>query len=211
MKITWFGHASVRIVTSKGTIIYVDPYAGEESWYDKIADAVLITHGHYDHLKDALLPLMMGDETLMLAPPPVAKLHNGCRPVLAGQTGKVKDAQVSTVHAYTVEHPNHPREEGVGYIITADGKSVYVAGDTDVIPEMRQLKADVVLLPVGGTYTMDAKQAAEVVAGMRPKLAIPYHYGLTVGTADDAELFRESCEAEEVACRILKFDEEIEV
>ena len=191
MDLTWFGHASVRIVTKAGTVIYVDPYAGEEAWYDMQADIVLVTHAHFDHLKETLLHKVIGDDSVTLGPPAVRARHEEAKPVWPNEKHVLKDVTIRTVDAYNLQKPNHPKGEGVGYVLEFDNTSVYIAGDTDFIPEMRKINADIVLLPVGGMYTMNAREAAEVVLGMKPKVAIPYHWGSAVGSLDDAELFKD--------------------
>ncbi|MEK6823308.1 MAG: MBL fold metallo-hydrolase [Nanoarchaeota archaeon] len=191
MEVTWFGHASVRIVTKGGVAIYVDPYAGEDAWYDLPADVVLVTHGHYDHLKAALLRHIVVDGTVVMGTQAIGAQYHGAHPVWPGETHEVRGIRIRVIDAYNINKNYHPKGEGVGYVLEFDGTSLYIAGDTDFIPEMRKFRTDVVLLPIGGTYTMTAKEAAQVVLGMAPKVAIPIHWGSVVGTVDDAEMFKE--------------------
>ena len=125
--------------------------------------------------------------------------------VKPGDKVMVKDVEVEAIPAYNLTKfrapgiPYHPREAGgVGYILNLDGVKVYHAGDTDFIPEMRELKVDVALIPVSGTYVMTAEEAAEAVNTFKPKLAIPMHYGSIVGSRRDAEKFKELAEVEVV-------------
>ena len=117
--------------------------------------------------------------------------------------GKV---EVEAVPAYNINkfrEPGkvfHPREaKGLGFVLTMDGTRVYYAGDTDFIPEMKNIRCDVALLPVSGTYVMTAEEAAEAAAAINPQIAVPMHYGAIVGTADDAQKFKglvKNCEVE---------------
>ena len=192
MELTWYGHASIRIVTNEGTVIYIDPYAGEDAWYDKSADIVLITHHHYDHLKETLLHKVAVDSTVVLSTSQVRARHNEVRPVWPGERHEIYKIKIMVVEAYNIGKPNHLKGEGLGFVLEIDGKTIYIAGDTDFIPEMRKVKTDIVVLPVSGVYTMNARQAADVVLGMKPKVAIPYHWGSgIVGSRDDAEMFKE--------------------
>ena len=191
MQVTWFGHASLRIKTNAGTVIYVDPFAGEESWYDSQADLVLVTHAHYDHLKVSLLHKIVGDNSVVLGTSAVRSQHHEAKLVWPEEHHEVKGIRIQVVESYNLKSKYHPKGDGIGYVLQFDDTSVYIAGDTDFIPEMRKIRADIVFLPVGGTYTMGAKEAAEIVLGMKPKVAVPIHWGSVVGTRDDAELFKE--------------------
>ena len=112
-------------------------------------------------------------------------------PVKAGGSYTLGDLRLEAVAAYNKLKPFHPKSAGwVGYILEADGKRVYIAGDTDCTEEAKRVRCDVALVPVGGTYTMDAAKAAELVNAISPALAIPTHYGSVVGKPGDAETFR---------------------
>jgi L-ascorbate metabolism protein UlaG (beta-lactamase superfamily) len=104
---------------------------------------------------------------------------------------------VEAYPAYNVDKDFHPKANGwVGYVVEVGGRRVYIAGDTDRIPEMKGIRCDVAFLPVGGTYTMTAEQAAAAAKDISPKLAVPMHWGNIVGTRADAERFVELCECE---------------
>jgi L-ascorbate metabolism protein UlaG (beta-lactamase superfamily) len=114
----------------------------------------------------------------------------------------VQGVKIEAVPAYNINKQFHPKSNGwVGFVFTLDGERIYQAGDTDLIPEMKDIKADVALLPVGGTYTMTAKEAAEAADWIKPRLAIPMHYGKNVGSLADAEEFKRLAKCE---TRILK-------
>ena len=193
-KIHWLGHASVRINGSK--TIYVDPY--ELSGVAEKADLILITHNHYDHLSVEDIKKISTDQTEVIIPASLlVSLENKVKKVDIGQTIAVKGVEIRAVPAYNIVKTFHPRSQGyVGYVFTLDDVTYYHAGDTDRIPEMRGVKADVVFLPVGGTYTMDAAQAAEAVKDLNPSLAIPIHWGSIVGSETDAGKFKNLCQCE---------------
>ena len=107
-----------------------------------------------------------------------------------GSSYEIGDLKFETVASYNKLKPFHPKHAGwVGYILQIDGQRIYIAGDTDATKEAKQVICDVALVPVGGTYTMDAGQAAELVNTIRPKTAIPTHYGSVVGKQEDAQIF----------------------
>jgi L-ascorbate metabolism protein UlaG (beta-lactamase superfamily) len=189
--VTWLGHASFKIVAPEG-VIYIDPW---ELKSHEPADLILITHDHYDHLSpDDVQRISKPDTTIVTIAAAAAKLKGDVRKVKAGDKLTVKGMQIEAVPAYNLNKPNHPKAAGhVGFILTAGGRRIYHAGDTDVIPEMANIKADVALLPVGGTYTMTASEAANVANRIQPKVAVPMHWGTLVGSRADAELFRRAC------------------
>jgi L-ascorbate metabolism protein UlaG (beta-lactamase superfamily) len=191
-EIKWLGHASFKISGEK--VVYIDPWKLEGK--NEEADIILITHDHYDHCSLADIEKLRGSKTTVVAPPDAAKKITGdVREVKSGRDLTVKGIKIETYPAYNLEKSFHPRANGwLGYVITINGKRIYHTGDTDLIPEMDKIRADVVLLPVGGTYTMDAKQAAQAANRIKPKLAIPMHFGSIVGSSKDAEEFRSLCQ-----------------
>lgn len=190
-KIAWLGHNSVRLVGSK--VVYFDPWKLKRG--EPKADVVLITHSHYDHLSRPDLDRVSRPGTVVVAPADgAAQLPPGFRAVTPGQTLALDGLTVETVPAYNPAKQFHPKSNGwVGYVVAMDGERFYLSGDTDRIPEMDGLQVDVALLPVGGTYTMTAAEAAAAANAMRPTLAIPIHWGDIVGTRDDAETFKRLC------------------
>ncbi len=192
IRISLLGHASVKIRNKK--IIYIDPFNISDA---EKADIILITHGHYDHCSIMDIKKIVKPGTKVLIPPdcqsklmPVEEADLVL--VLPGKTYTVGDVRVETVPAYNTNKQFHPMEnDWVGYIINVDGIRIYHAGDSDAIPEMEKIKADIIFLPVGGTYTMTAEQAAEVANKIKPKIAVPMHYGSVVGTKDDGERFKD--------------------
>ncbi len=188
--IFWLGHDSFRFKGEK--VVYIDPWklaAGAEK-----ADLILVTHEHHDHFsRDDILKISKAD-TVIMAPESVAPQLGG-KTIVAKPGNKLTAAGVviEVVPAYNTNKKFHPKNAGhVGYILTLNGKRIYHSGDTDLIPEMAEIRADIALLPVSGTYVMTAVEAAEAANTIRPALAIPMHYGdpAVVGTRADAEEFK---------------------
>ncbi|MBI5305125.1 MAG: MBL fold metallo-hydrolase [Chloroflexi bacterium] len=188
--IFWLGHDSFRFKGEK--VVYVDPWklaADAEK-----ADVILVTHDHHDHFsKDDIARLSKAD-TIIVAPDAVTKQLSGtATTVKPGDHLTVAGIALEVVPAYNPNKRFHPRSAGyVGYIVTLQGKRIYHAGDTDLIPEMAHIKTDIALLPVSGTYVMTALEAAEAANTLKPALAIPMHWGdpAVVGTRRDAEEFK---------------------
>lgn len=190
--IHWLGQSSIQITGEK--TVYVDPWKIRKP---EPADMVLVTHGHFDHMSPDDIDRVSKPDTVVVAPADCAdKIGKGARGVKPGDTVAVAGISVEAVPAYNVNKDFHPPgNRWVGYVITIGGRRIYHAGDTDFIPEMENLKdIDVALLPVGGTYTMDAQEAAMAANTIRPKVAVPFHYGSVVGSKADAEKFKKLCE-----------------
>ncbi|RLI96571.1 MAG: MBL fold metallo-hydrolase [Candidatus Aenigmatarchaeota archaeon] len=197
IKIEWLGHASFKI--SDKLVIYIDPYVLPAE--PEKADLIFVTHEHYDHCAvDNIKKLVKEDTQVVITEDCIAKL-SGLKtfPVVPGKSYEIKGIKFETVPAYNLNKAFHTKASNwVGYIIEIDGVRIYHAGDTDFIPEMKELKVDVALMPVGGTYTMNAEEAAEAVNSFKPKVAIPMHYGKIVGSKADAEKFKELVKEAEV-------------
>lgn len=189
-------HSSIRI-QSGDTVLYVDPY--KVSGRPQDADYVFITHDHFDHFSPEDIEKVSCDKTVLVVPEKMrdkvlqeADETRGIIPVKPDAPYDINGFSFETVPAYNRLKPFHPKTAGwVGYIFCLDGKRIYVAGDTDATPDAKKVQCDVALVPVGGTYTMNASQAAELVNTIRPAAAIPTHYGSVAGSAADAESFRE--------------------
>jgi len=187
-KIELLGHASIVLNLSKK--IYIDPWQIRDS-VEK-ADIILITHPHYDHYSEEDIQKLAKDSTKLIS----------CKEVV--QKTKIKNKQVITPFeeiivediiirgypAYNINKQFHPKSNNwLGFIIIHNNVSYYIAGDTDLIEEAKNLKVNVMLLPVSGTYTMNEKEASELVNLTKPDYAIPIHYGKIVGTKKNAEDF----------------------
>ncbi len=179
MKLKWLGHASWKLKAG-GKTIYIDPYEGD---YDEKADIILASHSHSDHCEPSKVKEATGDGTVVVAPADCAeKIGAPVKSLKPGEKAEFGEVTVKAVEAYNVKRfrspgvPFHPKGLGVGYIVMAEGKKVYHVGDSDYIPEMDELKdIDVLLIPSGGTYTMDAEDAAEATVAINPKIAVPVH------------------------------------
>jgi L-ascorbate metabolism protein UlaG (beta-lactamase superfamily) len=186
--IRWLGHDTFRVAGEK--IVYTDPFRIKTP--DK-ADLILITHEHHDHCSPEDIKKIQGPETVIIAPPDcVSKLEGNVRGVRPGDRIEAAGVMIEVVPSYNKDKKFHPRDKGwVGYIFTLLGRRIYLAGDTDYIPEMRDFRADIALLPVSGTYVMTAAEAVQAALDIRPSVAIPMHYGSIVGSEDDAKAFAE--------------------
>jgi L-ascorbate metabolism protein UlaG (beta-lactamase superfamily) len=190
-RILWLGHASFQIMVGSSQVIYIDPFQLGDNLPK--ADYIFITHDHYDHCSPEDIAKIFKPETQIIAPASVgAKLDLPIRAIEVGEKIALdKNLKVQAVPSYNPKKKFHPKEnENVGYLITIDGETLYHAGDTDLIPEMKDIKADIALLPVGGNYTMNAEEAAKAANMINPKIAVPMHYGSVVGTISDAEKFK---------------------
>ena len=192
--VEWLGHSGFRIRAGRASI-YVDPYRAPDG---PPADAILITHGHYDHFSPQDLERLMGPGTTVVAPAPVAERLSGqVRSIAPGEVLELGRIDVRAIAAYNTSkrdgegRPFHPREAGwVGYELRIGGERLYHSGDTDVIPEMDEVAGvDVALLAVSGTYVMTAGEAAEAARRIQPAVAVPMHWGEHIGTQADAESF----------------------
>jgi L-ascorbate metabolism protein UlaG (beta-lactamase superfamily) len=188
--IQWLGHSSVKLWT-ENCIVYVDPQNLSISPHD--ATLVCVTHTHGDHYSRSDIAKVSNAQTQFVAPPDVVQRYGSGRTIAPGQTIEFDVVRLVAVPAYNTNKPNHPKSRNwVGYIIELGGKRIYVAGDTDLIDEMKSLgDVNVAILPAGGTYTMNAVEAAEAAQYIKPDLAIPYHWGRNVGTLSDAQRFAE--------------------
>ena len=179
MKLKWLGHASWKIKAG-GKTIYIDPYQGD---YDEKADLILSTHSHTDHCDPGKIKLIRGGDTVIVAPADCAsKIGAKVRSLKPGEKAAFDEVTIEAVEAYNYKRfrspgtPYHPKGLGVGYLIKAEGKTVYHAGDTDFIPEMKELEGvDLALLPSGGTYTMDNDEAVDAAVAIHPRTVVPMH------------------------------------
>jgi L-ascorbate metabolism protein UlaG (beta-lactamase superfamily) len=185
--IHWLGHASVRI--DDAITIYIDPWKVAEP---KRADLILVTHEHFDHLSEDDIAKLSGRKTIVVASRgAAANLSCEVRAVVPGERFEAAGVWIETVPAYNTDKPNHPQSAGhVGYVVELAGRRIYHAGDTDLISEMKDIRCDVAILPVGGTYTMNATEAAQALEVMQPQFAIPIHWGEVVGSEKDARRFQ---------------------
>ena len=186
-------HSSIKI--NKEKVIYIDPFKIEKNYND--ADIVFITHDHYDHYSEEDIDKVINENTTIIIPEELlTKLlrkginKNAIITVEPNEKYMVQGIKFETIPEYNTNKTFHPKENGwVGYIITLDDIRYYIAGDTDITEENRRVKCDVAFVPVGGTYTMAFKEAAQLINEIQPKIAVPIHYGSVVGTKQDATDF----------------------
>ena len=199
-------HSSIKI--NEGQVIYFDPFKINESYND--ADIIFITHDHYDHYSEENIDKVIKKHTVIVAPDGIQTklLKKGIKSaniiiVEPEKTYMTEGIKFNTIPAYNVNKAFHPKENGwVGYIVEIDNIRYYIAGDTDITEENKKVKCDIAFVPVGGTYTMNFKEAAELVNEIKPKIAVPIHYGSIVGTNEDAIRFERLLNPE-IKCKIL--------
>lgn len=186
-------HSSIRI--NKEKTIYIDPFKIDRNYND--ADIIFITHDHYDHYSEEDIDKVINEKTIIVIPEElltkVLKKGINKEAIITIEPNKkymVQGIKFETVPAYNINKTFHPKEnDWVGYIIETNGVKYYFAGDTDITEENKKVKCDVAFVPVGGTYTMNFEEAAQLVNEIQPKVAVPIHYGSVVGTKQDAEKF----------------------
>ena len=186
VEITWIGHASFRLAGDDG-VVYIDPWKLPDN-AEADGKVVIVSHDHYDHCSPDDVARVAAPDATIVAPPDTAARIPNATPIEPGRKVTAGAITVEAVAAYNVDKPFHPRaNRWIGAVVTLDNTRIYYAGDTDLIDEMSALEAiDVALVPVGGTYTMTAVEAAEACLRIGCKIAIPYHWGDIVGSADDA-------------------------
>lgn len=185
-------HSSIKINREK--VIYIDPFKIDNDYHD--ADIIFITHSHFDHYSEEDIDKIIKEETKLIVTEDLEKkaLEKVKKEnVICVQPEKnylVVGINFETIPSYNTNKQFHPKANNwVGYVIELNGIKYYFAGDTDITEESKKVKCDVAFVPVGGTYTMTAKEAAELVNIIKPKIAVPIHYGSVVGTTKDAEDF----------------------
>ena len=191
-------HSAIRI--NKGKIIYVDPFHLEKQYND--ADIILITHSHYDHFSKEDIEKVKKDDTkiyitkdLLEETKSIGFVEDNIVTINPNEIYYEDDIEINTIRAYNINKQFHPKENNwVGYILKIQGFTYYIAGDTDITEENRKVNCDVAFAPVGGTYTMTANEAAVLVNEIKPKIAVPVHYGEIVGSKEDGQRFVEKLE-----------------
>jgi L-ascorbate metabolism protein UlaG (beta-lactamase superfamily) len=183
--ISWYGQAGLRIELG-GKLVWIDPVGVTVK---EKADLILVTHGHDDHFDKATIDSLTGPSTVVLVGFDTSiKEYQRMKP---GDTRTFGDLTVEAVPAYNIEKAGHPKGSlFCGFVLSAQGVRVYDAGDTERIPEMKSIKADIAFLPLGQIYTMNSVAEAEQAAlDVKASIAIPIHYGLYEGTEADADKF----------------------
>ena len=201
-RFTWFRQSSY-LWRGDGLTVYIDPWMVTT---EDAADVIFLTHAHYDHYQPDDIEKVRTKSTRIVAPHDIAReLSGDVTPVRPGDSLDVGGVKVQAVPAYNVVKDRlqaHPKENNwVGYILSLGSNTYYHAGDTDHLPDLDTVRADVAFLPIGGTYTMEAAEAAGLAKAIGPQVAVPMHYGFVVGSPSDAELFAK--EADPIKVEIL--------
>ena len=199
-------HSCIKYEGEK--IIYIDPFKIIEEYKD--ADIIFITHSHYDHFSIEDINKIKKEDTIIVITKDIEEkaISLGFKKeniivVEPNKEYEIKDIKIKTVPAYNINKKFHPKENNwVGYIIYINGISYYIAGDTDITEENKNIKCDVAFVPIGGTFTMDFKEAASLINEIKPKIVVPIHYGEIVGTKQDAVEFKKLI-GEDIECKIL--------
>ncbi len=191
--IHWLVHDGFRIDGS--TVVQIDPFQISTA---KPADLIMISHDHYDHNSpEDLAKIQKKDSVIVTDAASAKKLKGEIKVVAPGDKLSVKGVAIEVGPAYNTNKDFHPLSAGMlSFVITLDGVRYYHAGDTDFIPEMKELNVDIAFLPVSGTYVMTADEAVQAAKAIKPKIAIPMHYGSIVGSEDDAKKFKKSLDGE---------------
>jgi L-ascorbate metabolism protein UlaG (beta-lactamase superfamily) len=202
LKVTFIGHGTLMF-NFGGKVIHVDPYStlADYNILPK-ADLIFLTHEHRDHLDPKALNIVRTEKTAVVLTETCAKQLQGGIAMTNGDVKTVEGFKVEAVPAYNIVHkretdqPFHPKGVGNGYIITFGDKRVYVAGDTENVPEMKGLKnIDIAFLPMNLPYTMTPEMVAEAAKAFKPKMLYPYHFGET-DTSKVANLLKGTPEIE---------------
>lgn len=214
LQLEWLGHAAFKIKVPP-KIVYIDPYQLTQK---EKADMILITHSHYDHCSLADIEKIIKEGTTIVCTPDcqstIARLKEKVNLMLVepGKELSFENVKIKAVPSYNQNKKFHPKSERyVGYVLQIKNVVIYHAGDTDLIKEMQDLTGYgkkgnifVALLPVGGTYTMNAEEAAKAASLIKPSIAIPMHYGSIVGSRKDAENFCNLCKEKGIRAEILE-------
>ncbi len=193
--VEWLGHSTIKF-NFNDSVIYIDPYNIDNMYKD--ADIIFITHSHYDHFSESDIDKIRKDNTKIVITQDLYKkvldlnfkLENIVK-VIPNNNYCLDNIKFSTVSSYNTNKQFHPKENNwVGYIININNIRYYIAGDTDINDDNKKVKCDVAFLPIGGTYTMDCHEAANLANIIKPNIVVPIHYGSIVGTKNDALEFK---------------------
>ena len=196
IEVHWQGHASFKI-KSRNKVVYIDPYQIKEQ---EKGDYVLITHSHYDHLSLEDLQKVVGENTTIVCSVDcMDKIQElpakAVEPMEPFKSLDLEGIKIRTTPAYNIGKKFHPEGNSwLGFVIEMQFVKIFYAGDTDLLEELKNIECDIALLPVSGTYTMTAEEAAALANAISPKVvAIPMHYGAIIGDKEDAERFKKLC------------------
>ncbi|HEY6536885.1 MAG TPA: MBL fold metallo-hydrolase [Candidatus Nitrosocosmicus sp.] len=198
IKIQWNGHDGYRLDTNN-KIIYIDPFKLVQKYHNKNdADILCISHNHFDHLNVQDINNIINVNTKLICSQECTKVlkenysKNEIIPLKPGESLDFENIKIEATRAYNTNKEYHPKEDNkIGFVLHMDKLKIYHAGDTDLIPEMNDIDADIALVPVSGTYVMNYEEAAKAINDhIKPKkMAIPMHYNSIVGSTKDADEF----------------------
>ena len=192
MQIQLIHHSSIKLIDDK--IIYIDPYKINKETHD--ADYIFITHDHYDHYDEESINKIKKDTTKIIVPKILSSKNNNLV-VEPNKEYMIDDISFKTISSYNLGKDFHPKDkEYVGFNILLKGTKYYIMGDTDITPECLEVDTDICFVPIGGIYTMDYLEASEYINKIKPKKAIPIHYGMIVGDYSLGEKFKEKVDKE---------------
>lgn len=191
-------HSSIKIITNK--IIYIDPFKIKDITND--ADYIFITHDHYDHYDIESINKIKNNNTKLIVPNSMIQSvfgkynMNNVIGVDPNENYMIDELPFETIPSYNINKQFHPiNKNWVGYIINIEEQRIYIAGDTDITEDNKNIKCDIALVPIGGTYTMNSEEAALLINTIKPKIAIPIHYGTVAGSYEDEILFKDKVDS----------------
>ena len=198
--ISLISQSAIRIKSNDNKIIYFDPFNIEKE--DNDADYIFITHPHYDHFSKKDIIKIKKENTKIVIPTELKSevkelgfASDNIITVIPNNNYMIDNINFSTIPAYNKLKPFHRKKSNwIGYIVTIDNTKIYIAGDTDDTKEAREVICDIAFIPIGGTYTMNYKEAVDLIKTIKPQLAIPTHYQTIVGSTKDAYKFKELLE-----------------
>ncbi len=176
-------------------MIYFDPFQIEDKRYD--ADIIFITHNHYDHMDSESINNIIKSNTIVVAP---KTIENDIKKIEfkdyiflnPNEEINIENINIKTIPAYNIGKSFHPKDNNwLGYLVTINNVSYYIAGDTDKTNEIEKIKCDIALVPIGGHFTMDVNEAADLIRIINPSVVIPTHYGSIVGNTEDGKRFKD--------------------
>ena len=192
-KIDLLTHASFKITNKK--IIYIDPFNIDKDYMD--ADIVLISHDHYDHFSKKDILKIRKDNTIYIAPLSIRNMIDkelegeDVRYLKTNEEINLDNINIKGIPSYNINKRFHPREKNyLGFLISLDNEKIFYIGDSDINEDNMKIKCDTLLVPIGGTYTMNYEEAASLTNHLQPKKVIPYHYGSIVGEENLKDKFK---------------------
>ena len=196
-------HSSIKIAGEK--VIYCDPFEIDEESHD--ADIILISHDHHDHFSPNDIKKVMNEDTIIITPlsgeEKAKELTNNVISLKPYGYINVEGVDIDCIPAYNISKQFHPKEnDWLAFIITMNEEVIFIAGDSDVNEDNLKVKCDIALVPIGGKYTMDAHEAASLVNTIKPKIAIPTHYGSVAGNKEDEDIFKKEV-SEDIEVKVL--------